>query len=173
MPDIKLTKFEALFIFLFAVCFITMVGISAKSGTEPDVGLLILVWCLGAVFMFMFIKRLFGNLFSINFPYSYKDIRDNYENPAYSFKARLYKVGFMRFRGYSAKFDIYDNAVVVSCFGRCQIITDFNNIKFSKNFLSYTVNIDVGNSHLVCGISKKQKILLDSKRIVQNTNEGN
>ena len=173
MQNIKLTKFEALFIFLFAICFIAMVGIAAKNGTEPDVRLFVVVWCLGAIFMFMFFKRLLGDLYRVNFPYSYKDIKDNYESPAYSFKARLYKVGFMRFRGYSAKFDIYDNAVVVTSFGRSLIITDFNNINIKKNFLSYTVEINVGDSHLICGIGEKQKILLDSKRIVQSTSEGN
>lgn len=173
MPDIKLTKFEALLIFLFVVCFIGMLFISIKNGTKPDSRLFVVVWCFGMAFMIMFFKRLLGDLYDVNFPYSYKDIIGNYGRPAYSFNARLYNVNKVHFRGFSVKFDIYDSAIVVSCLGRCQIITDFNNIEFSKNFLSYTANIDVGNSHLVCGISEKQKILLDSKRIVQNTSEGN
>jgi len=168
MFNIKLGKFEFILLFIFAIGFITWIGYSIYSGTEPNVKIFIALWLIFAVVFISVFKKIMSDLYSKNFPYTYKEIRDNYGTPIETFKCPLVSVGDMRFRGFFAKFDIYNDCIVISSFGRCLVITDFNNLEINKVFFTFYLKAKVGDSQVKCVINKKQFILLDSKKIIQS-----
>ena len=168
MYKIRLNGFEVVSILLFVFLFAAWIGNAIYMRTEPNVNIFVVLWLIVAIFLISVFKRIFSELYNKNFPYTYKEIQNNYGMPLESFRCPLVGVGDTNFRGFFAKFDIYNECIVVSSFGRCLVITDFNNIEINKVFLSYYINIKVGESKIKCNINKKQFIMLDSKKIVQS-----
>ena len=168
MFNLKLNKFESLLLFIFAIGFIAWIGYSIYTGTEPNIKTFVVLWLIGTTALISILRRMFSDLYNKNFPYTYKEIIANYGTPIESFRCPLVSVGNIRFRGFFAKIDIYNDCIVISSLGKSLVITDFSNLEINQVFFTFYLKAKVGDSQVRCVINKKQYILLDSKKIIQS-----
>ena len=168
--DIKITGMEKILIILGAILFIIFIVSPVINGIEPSSKIFVAIWIIFAICFIRIFSRESSELYKKHLPYLYKEIRNNYGTPVNSFKVSLLSVGNVRFRGSSAKVDIFSDSIVVSHFGKCLIITDFSCIDIKKDFFCYIADIQVGDAYLRISFGEKQKIMLESKKIVSKVN---
>ena len=153
----KFNKKQHLIFFLILLAMIFYIFIPASKGLEPNKNILIIIWLAMAVFLFSFFKSTLKDLFSANLPDKYEDLKLKYGQPNQSFRVYMARLGDMRFKGFYAKLDIYNEIAIISIFGRAVCIDNFNFLNLNESFLTgRTLEVEFENTNIVCILSKNQ-----------------
>lgn len=160
MFNIKLKWYWVVFALVFIAIFVYFVFSPALNGGEPDARAFMICWFIGFIFVFIALKKFFGQLFNEWLPCKYNELKMQFGEPVQSFKVSLRSINWCNFRNThfaNGRFEIYPGFFMFSAFGRACIIKDVSDILLSESFLyGRQIEIYSGNSRICLRVSKDQ-----------------
>ena len=143
---------------LWAVFIINTLGIIGFAVLKEDFPLPIFLALLAvtALILFDMLWHICSKNIADNFPADFENEAAKRGEPQYVWKCRLIYVGNLRFRGFSCRIYVYENALLVRYRKKCLVISSGEQIKITRALGGYFCEFKQDKKYVRCFLNGKQ-----------------